>query len=198
MDESEKQRYLEKDVWSAKEVWSILLGVSPSLTYPITELLDEPVYDKAYEKITTWTGPYDPVVELENAIDFGYLTRRYSRRIDGSEPDYFFDSREVIKWAKTKRNTYPDFPYHDIASSDTSNGGEWPWGRYETGLLRKLAAAADKFWVGYDTKNPSTAPTSKEVSNWLMRQGIEERTAIAMAKILRADGLPPGRRKEKT
>lgn len=71
----------------------------------------------------------------------------------------------------------------------------WPWGNHETELLRKLALAADRFWKLYDPNDPTTAPTSKQVIEWLKQQGVADRTAEIMAQILRADGLPSGRRK---
>lgn len=71
----------------------------------------------------------------------------------------------------------------------------WPWGGYETDLLRKLAMAVDRFWKRYDPGDPTTAPTNKEVAEWLASQGVATRTAEVMATILRADGLPTGPRK---
>lgn len=72
---------------------------------------------------------------------------------------------------------------------------DWPWGRYSTKLLRKLAEAADRFWKNYDPSDESTAPTNKQVKDWLESQGVPMRTAEVMATILRADGLPTGPRK---
>lgn len=71
----------------------------------------------------------------------------------------------------------------------------WPWGDYETKLLRELAAAADKFWKNYDPSDPTTAPKSEQVEAWLIERKVPSRTAQVVAKILRADGLRPGPRK---
>lgn len=71
---------------------------------------------------------------------------------------------------------------------------KWPWGNYETENLRRLSAAAQKFWKLYDPSDPSTAPTNKDVGEWLRAQGVSNRIADAMATILRADGLPTGPR----
>lgn len=71
----------------------------------------------------------------------------------------------------------------------------WPWGGYETMLLRKLAAAAERFWVNYDPDDATTAPTNAQVITWLKSQGVADRTAEVMATILRVDGLPTGPRK---
>ena len=72
---------------------------------------------------------------------------------------------------------------------------KWPWGNYETELLRKLAAAAERFWKLYDQADPTTAPTNQAVIKWLESQGVAGRNAQVMATILRADGLPTGPRK---
>lgn len=74
-------------------------------------------------------------------------------------------------------------------------GAKWPWGDYETELLRKLATAADRFWKLYDPADNTTAPTNQQVVEWLKQQGVADRTAEVMATILRADGLPTGPRK---
>ncbi len=71
----------------------------------------------------------------------------------------------------------------------------WPWGDYETSLLKKLAVAAEEWWSDYDPKTPSTAPTNAEVTSWLIGQGVSKRVAEVMAQMLRADGLPTGPKK---
>jgi hypothetical protein len=71
----------------------------------------------------------------------------------------------------------------------------WPWGDHETELLRKLSAAAKRYWVNYDPSEPDTAPTNRDVTDWLKSQGVADRTAEVMATILRVDGLRPGPRK---
>ena len=73
---------------------------------------------------------------------------------------------------------------------------QWPWGNYETDLLRKLAAAAKKFWTLYDPNDPTTAPTNKQVQDWLQKEmEVSSRVAEVIAQILRTDGLPSGPRK---
>jgi hypothetical protein len=72
----------------------------------------------------------------------------------------------------------------------------WPWGTYETKLLRDLAAAAEHFWKTYDPKHPEKAPTNETVSDWLVKEcSVSKRNADAMATILRFDDLPTGARK---
>jgi len=72
---------------------------------------------------------------------------------------------------------------------------KWPWGDYETALLRRLASAAEEWWSTYDPASPATAPKNKEVKDWLIDQGVSDRVAENMATILRADGLKTGPRK---
>lgn len=78
---------------------------------------------------------------------------------------------------------------------ETKSGVCWPWGHYETALLRHLAAAAAKFWKLYDPADPSTAPTNEQVARWLVGRQVTPTKAQAIASILRADGLPTGPRK---
>lgn len=48
----------------------------------------------------------------------------------------------------------------------------WSWGGHDTELLRKLGAAARKWWVNYDPADQTTAPTNDEVAGWLKDQGV--------------------------
>ncbi|MDY0746546.1 hypothetical protein SNE35_18680 [Paucibacter sp. R3-3] len=80
------------------------------------------------------------------------------------------------------------------------SAGPWPWGSYETELLRMLARAATKFWADFDPSAPASADMNKAVMAWLQEQKlsdgapVSERMAKAMATILRAPGLPSGPR----
>ena len=79
----------------------------------------------------------------------------------------------------------------------TSSAGPWPWGAHHTELLGHLDAAAQKFWVHYDPANAkATAPKNETVVNWLeTERRVSHTVAVAMATILRIDGLPTGPRK---
>ncbi|MBS0464768.1 MAG: hypothetical protein JSS03_07235 [Proteobacteria bacterium] len=88
-----------------------------------------------------------------------------------------------------------DWPGTAAPASEPAACTRWPWGDYETDLLRKLADAARRFWTLYDPADPTTAPTNKDVAEWLQAQGVAERNAQVMATILRADDLPTGPRK---
>ena len=98
------------------------------------------------------------------------------------------------------RLTHSQLPEHaSVGASQTNSAvpsGRWPWGRHETELLRHLDAAARKWWANYDPDDPTTAPTNEKVAEWLQsdRGLTSDRMANAIATILRADNLPPGRR----
>jgi len=112
---------------------------------------------------------------------------------ENSEADLAY----FAKWAGSKGWVLPlSFPQLDIETPIHISG--WPWGRYDTYLLRLLAQAAEKFWKNYDPNDPTTAPTNDEVSRWIAKQlppRLGEKTASVMATILRADELPSGPRK---
>ncbi|TCV90544.1 hypothetical protein [Sulfurirhabdus autotrophica] len=94
-----------------------------------------------------------------------------------------------VTWLKSIKHQIPmEFPWQQEAI--TFSNMDWPWGRHETDLLRKLAAAADKFWTLYDPNDQSTAPKKNQVVAWLVSQGVSSNMAEAMATILRVDGLP--------
>ena len=97
-------------------------------------------------------------------------------------------------WLKSIGYQTPDdFPWQPEAISFINT--DWPWGRHETKLLRKMAEAAQKFWSHYDPSDPTTAPTNQQVIDWLVKHDVAKRTAETMATILRADGLSTGPRK---
>ena len=82
----------------------------------------------------------------------------------------------------------------DLPATREKATQEWPWGTYETALLRKLAHAVSRFWIHYDPADPGTAPSSEVVSAWIQEQGVAKRVAEIMAQIVRADGLRTGPR----
>lgn len=127
--------------------------------------------------------------------------------------DATIDLKEFVAWAPTipwrlpvtlvrffgddDPNYVPQSdPYWDPEPASSTVASGWPWGDYDTNLLRLLAAAVRRFWSLYDPGDPSTAPTNEMVVEWLMTQDVPRRTAEVMATILRADGLRTGRRKK--
>lgn len=83
-------------------------------------------------------------------------------------------------------------PAPDAAQASPSR---WPWGNHTTKALDLLADAAKQWWSTYDPDNPSTAPTNKEVIEYVTAKGESTKLAESIASILRADDLPTGRRK---
>lgn len=80
-------------------------------------------------------------------------------------------------------------------ASETSAASYWPWGSHHTENLAHLEAAAKRFWTLYDPDDSTTAPTNEVVAEWLQAErGVSKDKAKAIASILRADGLPTGRR----
>jgi hypothetical protein len=82
----------------------------------------------------------------------------------------------------------------EIAALTARLAGRWPWGHHDTVLLRHLSAAGERFWKLYDPNDSTTAPTNKQVSEWLEQRGVAKRVAQIMAQMLRPDGLPVGPR----
>jgi hypothetical protein len=83
------------------------------------------------------------------------------------------------------------------SGAKTSGNLDWPWGRYETEMLRHLHAAALKWWIRYDPREPTTAPTQETVSDWLISERhLSRKKAEAIAAVLHTDDpLPKGPRR---
>lgn len=83
----------------------------------------------------------------------------------------------------------------DQPSIDKEMAGRWPWGDHHTELLGHLEAAAVRFWVNYDPTDATTAPTNKDVAEWLISdRNLKQKPAESIASMLRADGLATGPR----
>lgn len=116
---------------------------------------------------------------------------------DKLDPEHLEESEVDLtvfaSWASATGLAFPDgFPWQPEMNIQVTG---WPWGRYETDLLKKMARAVDLFWKNYDSTDPTSAPTNQQVIAWLVKQKVAKRTAEIMATILRADGLPTGPRK---
>lgn len=100
---------------------------------------------------------------------------------------------EFGEWAPADWNLPADFPGTKPKAQQAVG---WPWGSYETPLLKELAEAAKHFWTG--NPDPKSAPTNDAVIAWLTKRGVaSERNADAIARILRRPGLPHGPREKK-
>lgn len=135
----------------------------------------------------------DLLVMAKGSIGANGVLKLVSRSNEGLEESEVKLS-SFATWLKSIQHKPPaQFPWQ--SEPITLSNMDWPWGRHETELLRKLAAAAQRFWSNYDPSDPDTAPTNEQVIDWLKGEHVSQRTAEIMATILRADGLPMGRRK---
>lgn len=136
---------------------------------------------------------------IHRATEFGELSRNTNSLAALSLSQYrsttYYQRAEATVWAA--RNFPETFPFkpETLGATVSTTKPKWPWGDYETELLRKLEAAVDRFWTLYDPADNTTAPTNRQVIEWLKQQGVADRTAEVMATILRADGIPTGPRK---
>ncbi len=89
--------------------------------------------------------------------------------------------------------------FRGLAPEDTpQTESGWPWGTYETKLLRDLSAAVDRYWKNFDPADPTQANTKETVVEWLVtNRNVSDRVAQAMDTIIRAEGLPKGPRSGK-
>lgn len=72
----------------------------------------------------------------------------------------------------------------------------WPWGEYETHLLRVMDDVARKWWVNYDPADPTTAKTKDEIVGAIMADhGCSKNQAEAIYTVLRPDDLRTGPRR---
>jgi len=114
-----------------------------------------------------------------------------------------FTREELVRWlsAIEMKSDYHFNDFHNTVGSspnltNKNSPTKWPWGKHETKLLQHLEAAANRFWVNYDSTDPSTAPINQDVSTWLQtHRAVSKSMADSMATILRADGLKTGPRK---
>jgi hypothetical protein len=110
--------------------------------------------------------------------------------------------QEQQKWTINAINFHLDAIYKKIRLERPNENLEpdessqrWPWGSHHTENLAHLEAAANRYWKLYDEKDITTAPTNDMVAEWLHNErGVSKDKAKAIASILRADGLPTGRR----
>jgi hypothetical protein len=96
-------------------------------------------------------------------------------------------------WADLKELQVPQaFPRLTARQAKLPSG--WPWGTYDTPLLKDLAAAVQRFWIEY---KPESAPTKPQVIAWLRERGRTLNEATAIAQIIRPPSLPGGPRRKK-
>lgn len=60
----------------------------------------------------------------------------------------------------------------ELATTHDATAHRWPWGVYETALLRQLVTTVERYWVAYDPAEPTTANKSEDVVAWLRTQRV--------------------------
>lgn len=107
-----------------------------------------------------------------------------------------FTRKDLQRWLDA--NHFPSkYEFVKTKPLDTKTpSGRWPWGNHHTELLGHLDAAARRYWQNYDPTDATTAPTNKDVAEWLVTERkVSKKMAESIASMLRADGLPTGPRK---
>jgi hypothetical protein len=135
----------------------------------------------------------DLLAMAKSSIGANGILKLVSKSAEGLEESEVTFSN-FSTWLKSIKHQ-PPTEFHWQTEAITFRNLDWPWGRHETDLLRKLAEATHKFWGNYDPRDNSTAPTNQQVSDWLKSQGVADRTAEVIATIIRVEGLPTGPRK---
>lgn len=190
-------QWAKKDLWSEAELSALCCGLIPDErgmpADPGRTHADAVRILRANDDIRR--GTLSGTLEFISRSDEDAASRMY-----GTARHYI--PAVAVEWATPRFETFPQALLvavreraRDIRGIAASTVSKWPWGDHETELLKKLAAAAGKFWTLYDRTDATTAPKNDVIVAWLKKQNVSERTAEVMATILRADGLPTGPRK---
>lgn len=180
--------------WS--EVDDLNLTEAAFLTFNIDPFAPENCWTHTCERVTLEDLPDGFLLRIEalrSSIRAGSLKANalnYDEQMRIDENETRIKTDDFVAWCNAKRLPH-NIPGRAVPPPTT----KWPWGEYETELLRKLATAAEEWWSTYDPASPATAPTNQEVKDWLIGQGVSDRVAESMATILRADGLATGPRR---
>lgn len=121
-----------------------------------------------------------------------WLADRRQSKFENQE----FERNVIAGWLRAigMKSVYPFDRSQPLATEKAS--GRWPWGDHHTEPLGHLDAAAKRYWVNYEPTDPTTAPTNKDVSEWLITERkVSQKMAESIASMLRPDGLATGPRK---
>jgi hypothetical protein len=121
--------------------------------------------------------------------------------------DAMFERDAIHDWLKFLRwqSAYNFAPWRDATASKATEKTadsnlqkhRWPWGNYETKLLKLLPLVYEEHWQKYDPARPTTAPKSEVVTDWLVTtHNAPRRVAEVIAQLFRADAIPKGPRRE--
>lgn len=179
----------ERDSWTEEELAHLLCGLTPptSARWSLeTETsVDQSKVEAAHSAIESAVTAAK-LTPIKGGVAIGTRALHRGHAIS-------FAVSQAIEWAANKRLSFPTFPKFPAIRSD---GGRWPWGKYETPLLRALADAAAQFWSTYDPSEPATAPKRAEVIDWLTGppHKLSHNQAESIALVLRDSELRPGPR----
>jgi len=178
--------WLNIDLWTVEEAAWLLAGVDPNSADLIPE---RPLGLEAQIRVR-----YRQALEALQRADL-------AEKITTTQCGKYLVTESVIAWACDGKK-WPAFPFtpDDLRMQEGARGpsARWPWGSYETDLLRKLAEAVEECWLEYHPDRArDSAPKNTEVVEFLKTKGVSKAMAAKIATIIRADGLPPGQRVNK-
>jgi hypothetical protein len=208
------------ETFKAKEAVELIIGIPPELntqvfgvmgddaaqTAKITPILRrmKDAYDQSWyrfegELIGAECG-FEAVLTsaIELRSELLLKCRKHKRKFDVSRvfESQDFHRNELKRWLDAiGMNSVYQF---DLSHSETTQlpTVRWPWGNHHTEMLGHLEAAALRYWVQYDQSDATTAPTNKDVAEWLVSERkLSQKMAESIASILRTDGLATGPRK---
>ena len=138
---------------------------------------------KAGQLQNSITDNFDHPSSIERLDQSAHITPFRPALWEVSLPQY-------AAWAISIRWPIPDELAEVAGAAPVS---QWPWGDYTTKRLDLIAAAVNEFWA--HRVDADLPPRNEDVEQWLIENhGVAQTTAKAIATIIRADGLPTGRR----
>ena len=185
------------DVFGVHEATALIAGIDPAnigvndnwkITMPVNMRMAEGFQLALRANVEDMPPAALKCVLMENGQSFDtnaieFIEQKFSRN-------------ELARWLISigKKSCY-QFDRNQTDSMPLSVG-RWPWGDHHTELLGHLEAAALRYWVKYNPDDATTAPTNKDVAEWLVNERkLSQKTAESIASMLRPDGLPTGPRK---
>lgn len=217
--------WLREDEWELHDAALLLLDVEPraEVGRVIRQVLRrEHIDGSGFVRVDQTPGGlgaesrklYDRAREIVRRIVVAArrqkLSVEFSKGISGDTESGVVEPLVFVIWARDKGYEIPNFLQPFISEvrnqADLERevaelraklvSDQWPWGNHSTRLLTDLAAAATKWWVNFDPADITTAPTSEQVAQWLVKERrVPKRVAEVIAQILRADTLPKGPRR---
>ena len=157
-----------------------------------TKLTDEATSDKLARAISPQTSRQEEINDLAERIELAMVRDEIPSDLEESQqethlpwgefqPGFLRVARlaDAVEWARSNGFPVRDellkrLPPNSTQSPPPRRGGKWPWGDYETPLLKILAEAVNRFCLTGDYPKKDTG----EVVRW-----VKERMELA--------GLPP-------